>query len=651
MLPAYRLMRTVLFGLTCLLLSACGDKPSDDAAALDNTAEVEAYYAEHSDFFHFATPTDLPDTLVWEDGMDQPEIGSPDAIKGGTFHARLADFPRTLRMTGPDSNGGFRRYILDDVRPSFANRHPETFDLYPGIAAAWSVSMEDKTVWVKIDPRARWSDGEAITTEDVLFSFFFYQSKYIVDGWYNNYFSNVFGGVTVYDELTFAVHFPEARPNMDFIATSWKPIPRHFYYELGEDYVERYQWRVEPTPGPYIVREEDIKKGRSIAITHIDNWWAQDKKFFRNRFNFDKVRFAIIRDEAKAFEAFRMGEQETFSLDLSEYWYDKLPDTDPEVSAGYIEKAMFYNVRPRPTWGLYVNESRPLLTSRDIRVGINYAMNWNVVIERFFRGDAVRMRTANEGFGVFTHPTLQPRPFDPAKARAAFASAGYTRQGGDGILVNDEGQKLSVTVSTGTESLKDVMTILREEALKAGLELRLEVLNATSGWKKVQEKKHDLHFTAFSQPLEMYPRYWEGWHSENAFENPFLADGSVNPGRVAKTQTNNLQAIGHYGLDTLIDVYRHSDNAEEMTALAYKMEEILYEEASYIPGWAQPFYRTGHWRWLRYPDGFNVKHSATPRQYFLSWIDEEMKAETLAARKSGVAFEPSVMIFDQHRED
>jgi microcin C transport system substrate-binding protein len=644
------LARLALAALIGLTLTACGDKPADDEAALDNTAEVEAYYVEHSDFFHFAEPADLPSGLVWQDGMDQPDIGSRDAIKGGTWHTRLADFPRTLRMTGPDSNGAFRRYILDDVRPSFANRHPETFDLYPGIASSWATSIEDKTVWVRIDPKARWSDGEAITTEDVLFSFFFYQSKYIVDGWYNNYFSQVYTGVTVYDELTFAVHFPEARPNMDRMGLAWKPVPRHFYYELGDDYVERYQWRVEPTPGPYTVRAEDIRKGRSIAITRVDNWWAQDKKFFRNRYNFDKVSFAVIRDEAKAFEAFRMGELETFSLGLAEYWYDKLPNSAEDVSAGYIEKATFYNVVPRPTWGLYVNEARPLLSNRDIRVGINYALNWDVVINRFFRGDAVRMRTANEGFGLFTHPTLQPRPFDPDKARAAFARAGYSDVGPDGILVNAAGERLGFTVSTGTESLKDVMTILREEALKAGLELRLEVLNATSGWKKVQEKKHDLHFTAFSQPLEMFPRYWEGWHSDNAFTDPFLEDGSVNPDRVAKTQTNNLQAIGHYELDKLIEVYRHSDSAEEMRDLAWKMEEILYAEASYIPGWAQPFYRVGHWRWLRYPEGFGLKHSNNANQFFVAWIDAEMKAKTLAARQSGKTFAPQVRTFDQYKE-
>jgi len=83
--------------------------------------------------------------------------------------------------------------------------------------------------------------------------------------------------------------------------------------------------------------------------------------------------------------------------------------------------------------------------------------------------------------------------------------------------------------------------------------------------------------------------------------------------------------------------------------LAWKMEEILYHEASYIPGWVQPYYRTGHWRWMQYPDDFNVKHSSSAGQYFVGWIDEAMKEETRAARKAGRPFYPSVCYFEQHK--
>ncbi|NIL93588.1 MAG: hypothetical protein GTO71_03920, partial [Woeseiaceae bacterium] len=61
-------------------------------------------------------------------------------------------------------------------------------------------------------------------------------------------------------------------------------------------------------------------------------------------------------------------------------------------------------------------------------------------------------------------------------------------------------------------NLKDVLTILKEEALKAGLEYRIEVLDMTAGFKKANEKKHDIQLSALSVG-DRYPRYWETYHS------------------------------------------------------------------------------------------------------------------------------------------
>ena len=51
--------------------------------------------------------------------------------------------------------------------------------------------------------------------------------------------------------------------------------------------------------------------------------------------------------------------------------------------------------------------------------------------------------------------------------------------------------------------------ILKEEALKAGLEFTIEILDETTGWQKMQEKHHEIALAALSRSVEMYPRYWE----------------------------------------------------------------------------------------------------------------------------------------------
>ena len=648
-----KIRTTIIWGAVCTLLASCGDsEPSDTTETMivrDNTQEVLDYYAAKPDFFTFKTLADLPDSLSWQNGSELPDIGSPEAIKGGTQYSNLQDFPRTMRLVGPDSNGSFRPYLQDYISMSLAHRHPDKYDFYPGLAESWAVDKDNKTVYIKLNPAARWSDGEPVTTDDFTFMFFFMQSSYIVAPWYNNWFGTQYTNITKFDDHTFSISIPEAKPDMDSKVLQMRPVPEHFYKSLGDDFVERYQWKFQPTTGAYVVREKDIKKGTSIALTRQKDWWAKDNKFWRNRYNVDRIQFNVIRDTPKVFEAFKRGDIDQFGLNLAEYWYDKLPNDDLDVTNGYIHKSTFYNQRPRPTYSLAINTAQPILDNKDIRVGINYATNWQLVIDKFFRGDYERMKTSSDGYGEFSHPTLVSRPFDIELAQERFAAAGFKERGPDGILVNDAGARLSFTLSTGYQSLKDIPTILKQEALKAGLEFRIEILDGTAGWKKVQEKQHDIHFAALNVSLELYPRFWESYHSDNAYDLPYLADGSVNPDRKIKVQTNNLESMAVPEMDAMINAYRASDDRAEMTKLAHDMTQLHHDHASFIPAFYQPFYRLGHWRWIKYPEGFNQKHSSSAGHFFIHWIDEAVKAETLAARKNGVSFGPEINVYDQFK--
>lgn len=646
-----RLMRTGLtVVLLAALLAACGGS-SEDVEVRDNTQEVQDYYAAHSDFFRFRTLADVPADLTWENGMDLPDIGSPDAQKGGTQYGSIQDFPRTLRFVGPDSNGSFRPWILDDVTLGLAGLHPDVDGAYPQLATQWAIDQTTGTVYARLDPAARWSTGEPVTADDFLFMFYFYQSEHIVAPWYNNYygFGETYSNITKYDDHTISITLSNARPDIRDRVLALRPIPQHFFRDMGEDFVERYQWSFVPTTGPYVIRDQDLVQGRSITLTRLEDWWAKDNKFFSNRYNVDRVVLNVIRDSNNVFESFKRGDIDQFALNLAEHWYEKLPNSDPDVANGYIHKSVFYNERPRSTFGLWINSARPLLDNREVRLGIQYASNWDLVISNFFRGDFSRMRTSSDGYGVFSHPNLQARPYDINKALEHFANAGFTERGRDGILVNAQGQRLAFTLSTGYQALGDILTILREEAARAGVELRIEVLDATAGWHKVQEKQHDIFFSAFGVGVEMFPRFWETYHSFNAYDAAFLPDGSVNPDRQVKVQTNNLESLADPEFDRLIEQYDRSGDRNEMIDLAHRMTELHHEIASFVPGYVQDFYRTGHWRWVFYPEFFNHRQSGTATELHVHWLDQQLKEETLAARQSGRSFEPQINVYDQFR--
>jgi microcin C transport system substrate-binding protein len=531
--------------------------------------------------------------------------------------------------------------------------------VYPGLAAEWAVSADGRTIYYHIDPKARWSDGRPLTTDDVVFTFYFMRSPHLREPWYNDYYTKNFRQLIVFDKLTFATVHPDKKPDLAARFGTFTPYPRHAYQDFGADWLERYQWREVPKLGPYHLREKDIEKGRAVTLTRVKDWWAAEKRFFRGRFNPDRYHLEVIRDPDKAVEAFARGDLDMFPLGLPKYWYESLPETHPEVAAGRLVRFNFYNQTPRPDWGLWINRAKPHLDNRDIRIGIQHASNIALVCSQFFRGDAEQMQTRSDGYGWRMHPTITARPFDPVKAREYFARAGFATQGPDGVLTNAAGQRLAFTITAYSPALRDMLPILKQEALKAGLEFKLEILDSTTGFKKMQEKNHDIGIVALSRSVELYPRYWEMYHGTNAYLDAYLKEGkpvtvtagaepNPRPQKVT-VQTNNMTMTFIPELDRLIETYDKAESLEEIKRLGARIEEIIYEDAAWVNGWQRPFYRGGYWRYVKWPQGFNVAQSRDMEEFFLHWIDPEAKKEVEAARKSGRTYPAALQVFDQFK--
>lgn len=627
-----------------MLPLSCG--PKKESSAKDVTAEMQKFYREATNvkgghYFNFRTTAGLPSDLKWEDGSEQKEFGSPDARKGGTFRFFMSDYPRTLRHVGPDANNATREYVLDFFYMTMLGRHPDTLEPIPAVARQWARGGDGRTFYFRIDPDARFSDGESIRADNFLFSLFFMRSEHLKDPWYPDQYGKRIESVTKYDDLTVSITMADAKPDAIYHAGSMLvPYPIKFFKEFGDDYVERYNWRFVPTPGAYEIKESGLKKGQSVTLTRIKDWWAKDKKFYRQQFNPDRIVLDVIRDPEKAFETFRAGEIDAYPLNLPERWHRSLPDNDPLVEKGYVHKYTFFNQVPRPTYGLWINSSRPLLNNRDIRVGLQYSCNWDQVIKQVFYGDYIRLNQAEEGFGEFTDPGIKARPFDAAKAAESFAKAGFTERGSDGIFKNARGERLSFTITNSYKVLEPALVVIKEEAKKAGVEFNLETPEGTAAWKKYNERKHDLAFTAFNVSVEMYPRFWEDWHSSNAYKK----DGSI------QTDTNNFTMMNDKELDAWIDRYDKSADKAEMKDLAWKIERRVYDSANFVPAFQSPWYRLGAWRWLHHPGQFDARTARNFEENWLFWIDEDERAATMEAMKSGKTFPKVVKVIDRWKE-
>lgn len=622
---------------------------SERKAKLDELAELERglermlFRQSLGDYFSFQTKNDLPSDLKWDNGSDEPEIGDARRKRGGTFRYFIQNFPATLRPFGPEANNSFRSDLYDDLEISLVGLHPETLGILPGVAKEWAVSDDQRTVYFRLDPDARYNDGVAVEAMDVLFGVFIRVSDNVVAPYPKQYFREQFAQLVVYDEQTLAITLADAKPLTPLFA-GLAPAPKHFYQEYGPDYAERYQWKVPPTTGAYFVREQDVLKGVSITLTRAKDWWANEKKYYRNLFNPDKIVYSVIRDEAKVFELFKAGEIDYFrGLIQPKYWYEK--SEDDVFFDGYIEKHEFYQKYPHIPRGLYLNTAKGLLGDRNVRLGIQHAMNMQRVIDVEFRGDYERLPQFAGGYGEFSEPTLRPREFSVQESRSYFEKAGFVKTGADGILEKADGTRLSVGLSyPDVAYYPRVVPLLKEEARKAGLELRLEGNESTLFYQQTMKKEHEMVFWGWgvSPP---FPNIYQFFHSRNAFDEK----GNL------KQQTNNLNSYANEEMDKYALGVRHARTLEEMRENAWAAQRLIHEEALFVPAWREPFARVGSWRWMRWPDSeeteFCVALEDRPRESYAWWIDEEMKEETLAAKRSGQTFPEVVNVYERYREE
>lgn len=579
------------------------------------------------DYLVFRPTSELPNDLQWQYGADEPELGSPKARKGGTLRrALLRSFPATLCLFGPNSNHPTRRYIYDEVDIPLIRIHPGTGKFIPGTADRWAVSADGRTVYFHIDEQARFSNGDLLTTRDFVTALYVRTSEHAAEPFYGSYYLSNFSRITVYGNNVLAVTLAEPRAAAAYYAAVPASCTR-FYAEFGPDYSTRYLWRPVPTTGAYRIAPEGLVRGRSITLTRVKNWWAKDRKYTRYSCNVDRISYSYIAEPSKARELFRIGELDVLSARESDLWYEGL-EIDA-VHKGYIQRVRFSNIWPRNSLGFHINCSREPMSDLNFRLGLHHALNVQGVINTIFRGDSERLGSYFSGFGAYTDESLRALPYDPEKARAYFAAAGYTLAGGDGILTKPDGTRLQLVVSSRVDPLyANCMSLLREDAAACGLDLRYEQMDDTVFFSKVKDKNYAVAIFswAFSPIMPEPAQFFLSHQARNS-------DGSPVKG------SNNVMAVASPQLDSAILRARNARTEEQAAAAHHEVQQLIAQEACWVPGWTTSYCRFAQWRWLRWPDTptcrFCPPRFFDPLDSHLYWIDEDERARTLKAKAAG----------------
>ena len=588
---------------------------------------------------------ELPADIEWTSNNNEPLFASEEAVRGGTYRTSIRSFPQTLRSVGPDANSGLRQYLMDGT-PKLAQRHPDTGKWIPQLAKAWAFGEDNKTVYFQLDETAKWSDGEKITADDYVFMMKYYTSEDIIDPWYNDFFKTSILGVEKIDDYTIKVNLAVEQSQdalmvlINMPSNGFQPRPEHFFEGekdanndgMPDNFVRKFNFKSEPTAAPYYI--DKVKKGKSVTFKHVgEDWWGYNNRYYKNRYNVDKVRITVIRDEDIAMKHFEKGNLDYFDMVLPNFWHDK---TDSEVyKKGYVQKYWGFNQAPQGAGGLWMNTAMPMLDSLEVRKGIMAATDYDGMIENIMRGDYSRKpHGLGFGHGDYDDPNNKPPKFDPAEAIKHFEKAGFDKVGSDGIRVNDKGERLSFAITYGYNSHTPRIAYLKEQAKLAGLEFTLNLVDGSSAFKYILEKKHQLAF--LNMGSGEIPAYWEYFHSDNA----------------NKPQTNAHTNYSSPELDKLIEAYDNEFEQQKRYDLSRQIQKYVGDANVIVPGYMVPYTRDAHWRWVKIPKNGMTKNTERilhPMDIANFWIDKSVKKETEKAMKAGKSFPEVTVIDDRYK--
>lgn len=104
-------------------------------------------------------------------------------------------------------------------------------------------------------------------------------------------------------------------------------------------------------------------------------------------------------------------------------------------------------------------------------------------------------------------------------------------------------------------------------------------------------------------------------------------------------------------MDKLLDAETNAATEDELQKATWKVQQKIHDEALWVPAWTR-IVRLGYWRWVRWPNSATTQfcHPVVfdPMESYLYWVDNDIKKETMEAKREGKTFEEVDAVYDQY---
>ena len=412
------------------------------------------------------------------------------------------------------------------------------------VAKSWTISKDEKVITFHLHKNVKWHDGKPFTAIDCLFTYRFMTDPKTPTPYRSSW--NLIKKVEVIDDYTLRVTMKKTFAKA-LITWGMGMLPRHLL--KGKDPRQNPLARRPIGTGPF--RFLSWKSGQRIILT-------ANKDYFDGRPYLDRTITRIIPDMATMFLELKAGNLDMMGLTPLQWMRQTRTGFFKKFFKKYKYLAFAYTY-------LGFNLKKKIFQDRRVRLAITYGINKGELIDGVLLGLGQRTVGPYKP-GTWAYNTrLRPYPFDPEKALALLAQAGWKR-GKDGKLRNKKGDLFTFTIITnqGNQNRKNTALIIQQRLKQIGVTVKLRVIEWTVFLKEyVDKRRFDAVILGWTIPPD--PDGYDVWHSSR------MAKGGLN-----------FVSFSNPEVDRLLVKARHTLSRKVRKPLYDRFQDILHREAPYV---------------------------------------------------------------------
>ncbi len=437
-------------------------------------------------------------------------LGNLKAPKGGTFKVQLDSAPPTLNALS--STDYYASLVQAKVMETLLTKNIDTYEFEPLLAKEWKIAKDGMSFEFTLRDGVKWHDGKPLTAEDVKFSFdaIMDPSNKYKTAAKKSYFENIKSVEIVGPNK---VKFTVAKPyfdNFNVISTGLLIVPMHLYKDPSKEQ-EKILNKTLVGTGPYMLQELDRAKG--IVLKTNPNWWGKTDPNQKGAYNFDTVNMRFISEIDVAIQRMENGDLDYLELGTESF----MKKTNGPKWGKDIFKVQIQNKQDGGYGFIALNLTNPILSSKKTRVALYHLFNRREMIKKFLYDRSLPATGPLYQQSEYADPSVKPVEYDPKLALKLLKEDGWEQTAGETVLskkINGKKTPLTFTILNPSKDLEKYLTLYKEDAKKAGVDIEVKFIEWNAFLKLIDERKYEAAALSWSGgDVDWDPK--QIWHSDS----------------------------------------------------------------------------------------------------------------------------------------